>query len=756
MLLVYRPKRTPSFRTSASERLKLRQMLLNESGRGSSGGGLANYVPVRNQRMGAGNTSISQPVLHTLPISNQGASQHSVGYNNSSQGRSFQNSVLSSSMDKSNEEWPEFNQSSNLSCQPSNLSRRSSSNHDFLKSLTSQGSVTGDNQLAMRRSTMRTSNYTDNKEKSNINFIKGSNNTPREENAEDKEDYNSSCDGSMLGFNNAVRLNRHASMPDMGTTAGRQNVRRQQSGDFTNSLTSNSNNSIMGDYIALKLNVAQLQSDLQVAQAQAKKFTTGLNQAQEVMAKLKERNVKLGRRNEELEEENVFYIELMGNLERLGRLEGLKDMLLDSGGSALFEKKKNKGDVDGRPMPKRMQSWKKTELDWGDLSESDKFNEENLLEMLRDPNAVGDAGKTKSQVKRERGPSWWNTSSDTPQKDSTQDHTISRSLPVGSKEIIVKDMPLNDDDKGKSRLSQSHSQKSGESGGCENKSGRSSGTSSWFQRSTDLTGNDQTQQRNSNRTSGTNPQQSTTSFVETILNLPRTLSRSMMGQGDNSAPRNDKQTTNSNQMNLQLNRIDLNRRVNRHVRRQHVEQKQAKQSNDDGQQFPEVVQFLDSDSDLRCSDITFDVQAFDRLSVRKLKDSEDEEKKDTLQPFHGEEDVGLDLSGIDEQESFKLYNSTPSANTASHKDQLSMSAATSAAESFHQWHTGGALGFSITETHVEGGVAQYTHTPLAPQCLPVGADTPRSQSQFVDSEKSWTSSQFDFSTVGSKSVNEGV
>lgn len=101
---------------------------------------------------------------------------------------------------------------------------------------------------------------------------------------------------------NCRQANRRASMPNLGA----------------NPDNNNSNPSIMAEHIALKVANAELQSELQVAQSQLQKLTTNVEQFSSNMKRLQDQNNALQKRNMELEEKNTFFSKIDGEFGTLG------------------------------------------------------------------------------------------------------------------------------------------------------------------------------------------------------------------------------------------------------------------------------------------------------------------------------------------------------------------------------------------------------------------------------------------------------
>jgi len=158
---------------------------------------------------------------------------------------------------------------------------------------------------------------------------------------------------------------------------------------------------IMEEHIALKLNVAQLHTELQTSQIQLNKYTLGLQQAtsglksaQLAIGKLQSKNIKLEERNEELESENYYLLILLKNLIDEGGETGKKGSLEEM----LAPLKKNKGgvssgkgkhinvkDIKGKGNGKEeVKGWKRASHWWKDRSNrsSDIDNKDDDDEVL--------------------------------------------------------------------------------------------------------------------------------------------------------------------------------------------------------------------------------------------------------------------------------------------------------------------------------------------------------------------------------------
>jgi len=109
-------------------------------------------------------------------------------------------------------------------------------------------------------------------------------------------------------------------------------------------ISTNSNNSIMDDYIQLKLKVAELQSDLQHFQAETSKYKLKLFKMQKENEELKHENKTLLQQqgsngggggaafggsssDSELKKENDFMKRVLYNLERLGKIDKVDELL---------------------------------------------------------------------------------------------------------------------------------------------------------------------------------------------------------------------------------------------------------------------------------------------------------------------------------------------------------------------------------------------------------------------------------------------
>lgn len=90
---------------------------------------------------------------------------------------------------------------------------------------------------------------------------------------------------------------------------------------------------ILEDYIALKLSMAELRSELEVAHDHLRKCTAAMTRSGGSMKQLKDEQYKLRhhidilqKRNAELEENNLFFLNVLADLERRDRLEGVADV----------------------------------------------------------------------------------------------------------------------------------------------------------------------------------------------------------------------------------------------------------------------------------------------------------------------------------------------------------------------------------------------------------------------------------------------
>ena len=175
---------------------------------------------------------------------------------------------------------------------------------------------------------------------------------------------------------------------------------------------------IMEEHIALKLNVAQLHTELQTSQIQLNKYTLGLQQAtsglksaQLAIGKLQSKNKKLVERNEELESENYYLLILMKNL-------------IDEGGD-------NVGIGKGSSLEEMLAPLKKNKR--GVSSSSEKRKGRNSLKECKGK------GKGKEEVKGwKKASTWWkdrsNRSSDIDNKDDDNDDEV----------LVVQGLPLID------------------------------------------------------------------------------------------------------------------------------------------------------------------------------------------------------------------------------------------------------------------------------------------------------------------------
>eukprot|EP00986_Skeletonema_menzelii_P020700 scaffold32061_cov171-Skeletonema_menzelii.AAC.1 len=119
---------------------------------------------------------------------------------------------------------------------------------------------------------------------------------------------------------------------------------QQQQPPASSNFSTNSNNSIMNDYIQLKLKVAELQSDLQHFQAETSKYKVELIHLYKENEELQRENEALlcrwqgnnvggvvvaadGSCESELKKENEFMKRVLYNLERLGKIDKVDDLL---------------------------------------------------------------------------------------------------------------------------------------------------------------------------------------------------------------------------------------------------------------------------------------------------------------------------------------------------------------------------------------------------------------------------------------------
>lgn len=113
---------------------------------------------------------------------------------------------------------------------------------------------------------------------------------------------------------------------------------------------------IMDDYIALKLLVAELQSELQAAHFQLRRCAPDTSpsvgntkQLKDKYRKLRHRNNMLQKQNAGLREDNLFFLSLFAYLDRMGRLEGVTDAeFLEGFARAAASADGNDGELESR------------------------------------------------------------------------------------------------------------------------------------------------------------------------------------------------------------------------------------------------------------------------------------------------------------------------------------------------------------------------------------------------------------------------
>jgi len=208
------------------------------------------------------------------------------------------------------------------------------------------------------------------------------------------------------GINNDNNNNSSRTLNTSATTTSNP----QPSSPPTNNSKSSqplSQSIIMEEHIALKLNVAQLHTELQTSQIQLNKYTMGLQQAtsglksaQLAIGKLQSKNNQLVERNEELESENYYLLILLKNLideggngvggnggkgsleEMLAPLKKNKGGVSSGKGKHIVKDSKKGKEVVGED--KQPKGWKMASTWWKDRSNrsSDDNKDDNDNEVL--------------------------------------------------------------------------------------------------------------------------------------------------------------------------------------------------------------------------------------------------------------------------------------------------------------------------------------------------------------------------------------
>jgi len=394
----------PSFRSGASQRVKLRQMMLDaNTGQGIVEGQLG--VPLKNNSLfSKSHYQLSSQQTTTYGNTNGGNFFKSHSCNNYASSTRSEGVSSVYSQDTYNEEWPEFR---------GNSSSRGSGGRDNDSGRSLRHNTTSLNGESSRHGvTIKANNIIRNNDaggSSGEKLLGISNSDSRDPDLDLQSDNNNS--NGEVCCDHHPRHYRRSSMPNIGANQVNKHKSCQDQQQLNNSI--NSTSKFMTEFIELKMEVAQLRSELQVAQSNV----TAQQKSMQV------KNNELAKHNAALKAENQFYLKLLSgnNLEQQQferKLEGVMENnddineLLQLQSLLCSDKKENQSTTTTSSEALRNDhSWKKPELDWGSIQGGGDNDRMALVSTKQnDGNSEGEQQQQQQRrqpAKTKRKNSWW-------------------------------------------------------------------------------------------------------------------------------------------------------------------------------------------------------------------------------------------------------------------------------------------------------------------------------------------------------------